>query len=95
MTLWFFACCNFDKVRLLHALRKISMLGEFKSVIDGFVDTLTLLRQRNFSLEQLAKDAFINTAAAHNAVTDVKIFQQVLEFHRIDDADLLKNKKTV
>jgi len=77
--------CNFDRPRLLAAIKKTYLLNHFQNIVYGFTDTLPLIKQVKGSskkgdnkLENLATFCNIPTLNAHNAINDVIMLEQVI-----------------
>lgn len=69
----------------MQAVKSVNMTQHFKSVVEGFSDTLPIIAKcsgRNEKgqniLETISNDLRINTQGAHNAVADVVMLEQVL-----------------
>ncbi|XP_043471058.1 uncharacterized protein LOC122504185 [Leptopilina heterotoma] len=89
--------CKFDYPRLMRAIKNVGMSEHFRSVVDGFSDTLPIIRKRTGKkgkgknkLEVLAEDLQLKTEGAHNALIDVILLQQVLEKLQISNEKILE-----
>lgn len=72
-------------------------MDRYKSVVEGFCDTLPIISKCNKQkgkgankLENLASTCQINCQNAHNAVADVKMLQDVLSYFNVCE-ETLKN----
>ena len=90
--------CNFDRPRLLTAIEKTFLLNHFKTVVQGFVDTLPLIKEitkltkkGDNKLENLANLYNIPTMNAHNAISDCIMLEQVIVKLDISSQKLIKN----
>ena len=77
------------------AVKKVFMISHYKSVVQGFSDTLPALTKCNKEngkgknkLENLARSLQINCDKAHNAVADVRMLRNVLLKCNISDEKL-------
>lgn len=93
--------CKFYSTRLIITTKKVFMVEHFKSVIEGFCDTLPITRKctgkkalGDNKLEMLAKNFKINNDEAHNAICDVQMLEQVLNKLNVSKATLLASSVT-
>ncbi|XP_058793782.1 uncharacterized protein LOC131665724 [Phymastichus coffea] len=93
--------CKFDYPRLILAINKVFMIDRFKSVVEGFSDSLPLISKRNKEkgkgankLVNLAATCKIETEDAHNAIADVRMLQGILFHFEINDKSLIESVLT-
>ncbi|XP_066589564.1 uncharacterized protein [Prorops nasuta] len=86
---------KFDYTRLIVAINKVFMTNQYESIIEGFTDTLPIIKKVNKAkgkgqnkLENLALNLQINAQDAHNAKADVRILHEVLLKLQISDETL-------
>lgn len=93
-------CCiavhnlKFDGPRLIKAVQTCSMFDEFTQVIEGFADTLLIIRQKTeekSSISDLARDLNICLTGAHNAVHDCEILSTILRKLKITKEIILEH----
>ncbi|XP_026667340.1 uncharacterized protein LOC113464012 [Ceratina calcarata] len=77
--------CKFDAPRILIAIEKTYLVEHFKAVVEGFCDTLPVIKnctklkgKGENKLEFLANKLGIPNNNAHNAINDVLILEQVI-----------------
>ncbi|XP_071632814.1 uncharacterized protein [Temnothorax longispinosus] len=92
--------CAFDAPRLIRLINQVGLVTEFIHVIDGFVDTLPLFRNKfpgeDCSLVKLAARNFaLHPEKAHDAMYDVVMLQNVAFYNFTVDELLTSNKKYV
>ena len=72
----------FDAKHLQRALEKSNQITRFQEFVPGFCDTLPAFKEvlpnrKSYSQENLAKDLLQATYSAHNALSDVKMLQEL------------------
>lgn len=73
---------RFDYTRLFHALQTEGLMDLFSDHIKGFVDTLTIFREKfpnlgDYKQVTLAENILKKSYSSHNSVEDVKILQEL------------------
>ncbi|XP_008216696.1 uncharacterized protein LOC103317949 [Nasonia vitripennis] len=98
--------CNFDSSRLLIKIRHFNLLDQFRQVVVGFTDSLSLFKKRfpgrrekgSYKLTTLAKD-FIGVSPkeaqeyAHDAMYDVKLLEKLVNNYIAYD-DIVQSHKS-
>ena len=101
-------CCiathnlTFDGPRLMANVRKCSLEEKFSEVVYGFVDTLSVIKNKTgrgerrepCSISKLANALGISAYGAHNATRDCAILSEIVKAFAITTQDLLTNSKT-
>ena len=72
----------FDAKHLQRALEKSNQISRFQEFVPGFCDTLPAFKEvlpnrKSYSQENLAKDLLQATYSAHNALSDVRMLQEL------------------
>ncbi|KAK0175476.1 hypothetical protein PV327_009224 [Microctonus hyperodae] len=86
---------KYDFPKILRLVKNLGMMNEFSSVVSGFIDTFTLLRNKlrsrflqygSFSQVNLAKDylGLHCTSDAHNALVDVEVLERIINCSTIN-----------
>ncbi|XP_043475871.1 uncharacterized protein LOC122507311 [Leptopilina heterotoma] len=91
----------FDCPRLMLAIKNAGMMDHFQLVVQGFTDTLPIVKKITRktekganSLEGLAKSLNITADSAHNALFDVCILQEIVQKLDISDDTLINCQKS-
>lgn len=81
----------------MRAIKNVGMSDHFKSIIEGFSDTLPIIVQSTGKkgkgknkLEVLADDLQLKTEETHNALIDVILLEQVLEKLKISNDKIIE-----
>lgn len=89
--------CKFDYPRLMRAIKNVGLNKHFKSIIEGFSDTLSIIVKSTGNkgkgknkLEVLANDLKIKTEGVHNAIIDVILLEQVLDKLNIPNEKIIE-----
>ncbi|XP_066596284.1 uncharacterized protein [Prorops nasuta] len=90
--------CAFDYPRIMQAIEQVFMKEHFKAIIEGFCDTLPIIRKTTGNkgkgsnkLQNLAINMQIDNANAHDAIADVTMLEQVLIKLNISNDKLKEN----
>ncbi|XP_071578827.1 uncharacterized protein [Temnothorax nylanderi] len=92
---------SFDGPRLFNAIVTCSLHDEFRDVVCGFIDTLTVIRRLTgrkrkgeCTIAGLAEWQKVSTAGAHNAENDVNILLKILLSAKITRENLVESAKS-
>ena len=85
----------FDAKHLQRALEKSNQISRFQEFVPGFCDTLPAFKEvlpnrKSYSQENLAKDLLQATYSAHNALSDVRMLQELCNNFLRDGFENLK-----
>jgi len=88
---------NFDGPRLFDAISFCSLNDDFSNVIEGFIDTLQVIRKEierksktKCTLTELANWLSISCVNAHNAIQDVSMLEEMIKKSNISYETLIK-----